>query len=365
MIKSIFKSFITLFYLNFLFIFKNKKKIIFFYHPKKNLTLMHTYYYENLFNQFPKNYKIIYGHSCDHKIGKNYFFLKERLLKYLFNVDYFVCNNICDYFSNNSIKVYIHHNIYDDPWVSSEKEEIMCKRLLNYNYILVSYENSQKRVIEMFRKYKLNNIPEILDTGYFKLDYFMKDNKKNFYDKKDSILIAPTGIDGFPELSIIKKLENIINKLISLTDFKIILRPHPRDRANPLILKTKNNFINEDRFIFDISENYIETFSRSKLMITDMSGTAYTYAYINLSPVIFFSMSENYLSKNGYKNHDFYINREKIGKVILNESELIKSINFLIENTDNYNKKILQLRKNMKYFMKSKERVIEIFDGFN
>ena len=100
-------------------------------------------------------------------------------------------------------------------------------------------------------------------------------------------------------------------------------------------------------------------------MITDMSGTAYTYAYINLSPVIFFSMSENYLSKNGYKNHDFYINREKIGKVILNESELIKSINFLIENTDNYNKKILQLRKNMKYFMKSKERVIEIFDGFN
>ena len=241
----------------------------------------------------------------------------------------------------------------------------MCKRLLNYNYILVSTENSQKRVIEMFRKYKLNNIPEILDTGYFKLDYFMKDNKKNFYDKKDSILIAPTGIDGFPELSIIKKLENIINKLISLTDFKIILRPHPRDRANPLILKTKNNFINEDRFIFDISENYIETFSRSKLMITDMSGTAYTYAYINLSPVIFFSMSENYLSKNGYKNHDFYINREKIGKVILNESELIKSINFLIENTDNYNKKILQLRKNMKYFMKSKERVIEIFDGFN
>tara|TARA_B100000989_G_scaffold164030_1_gene122549 strand:+ start:12448 stop:13428 length:981 start_codon:yes stop_codon:yes gene_type:complete len=326
---------------------------------------MHTYYYESLFNQFPKQYKIIYGHSCDHNIGKNYFFLKERLLKYLFNVDYFVCNNICDYFSSNSIKIYIHHNIYDDPWVSSEKEEIMCKRLLNYNYILVSYENSQKRVIEMFRKYKLNNIPKILDTGYFKLDYFMKDSKKNFYDKKDSILIAPTGIDGFPELSIIKKLENIINELISQTNFKIILRPHPRDRANPQILKTKNIFSNEDRFIFDISENYIETFSRSKLMVTDMSGTAYTYAYINLSPVIFFSMSENYLSKNGYKNHDFYVNREKIGKVILNESELIKSINFLIENSDNYNKKILQLRKNMKYFMKSKERVIEIFDGFN
>ena len=326
---------------------------------------MHTYYYESLFNQFPKQYKIIYGHSCDHNIGKNYFFLKERLLKYLFNVDYFVCNNICDYFSSNSIKVYIHHNIYDDPWVSSEKEEIMCKRLLNYNYILVSYENSQKKVIEMFRKYELNNIPEILDTGYFKLDYFIKDSKKNLYDKKDSILIAPTGIDGFPELSIIKKLENIINELISQTNFKIILRPHPRDRANPQILKTKNIFSNEDRFIFDISENYIETFSRSKLMITDMSGTAYTYAYINLSPVIFFSMSENYLSKNGYKNHDFYVNREKIGKVILNESELIKSINFLIENSDNYNKKILQLRKNMKYFMKSKERVIEIFDGFN
>ena len=326
---------------------------------------MHTYYYESLFSQFPEKYKIIYGHNCDHNVGKNYFFLKERLLKYLFNVDYFVCNNICDYFSNNSIKVYFHHNIYDDPWVSADKEEIMCKRLIKYNYIFVAYENSKKKVIKMFEKYNLNNKPEIIETGYVKLDYLINYNKKNASDKKDSILIAPTGIDGFPELSIIKKLENIINILISQTDLKIVLRPHPRDRIHPLILKIKNKFLNEDRFMFDISENYIETFSRSKLMVTDMSGTAYTYAYINLSPVIFFSMSENYLLKNDYINHDFYLNRNKIGKVILDESELIKSIDFLIENSGNYNKEIFKLRKNMKYFMKSNDRVIEIFDKFN
>jgi len=363
-IKSITKSLITLFYLNCIFLLKNKRKIIFFYHPKKNLTLMHTYYYENLFSQFPKQYKIVYGHTCDHKIGKNYFFLKERLLKYLFNVDYFVCNNICDHFSSNSIKIYIHHNIYDDPWVSFEKEEIMCKRLLKYNCIFVSYENSKKKVIEMFKKYNLNNIPEIFETGYIKLDYFINDKKNDLTNKKDSILIAPTGIDGFPELTIIKKLENIINILISHTDLKIILRPHPRDRIHPLILKIKNNFSNEDRFTFDVSENYIETFSRAKLMLTDMSGTAYTFAYINLTPVIFFSVSENYLSKNNYKNHDFYLNRNKIGKVIFDESELIESINYLTENSKNFNNEIFRLRSEIKYFMKSKERIIEIFQEF-
>jgi len=363
-IRSITKSLLTLFYLNFIFLFKNKKKIIFFYHPKKNLTLMHTYYYENLFTQFPKQYRIIYGHVCDHKIGKNYFFLKERLLKYLFNVDYFVCNNICDHFSSNSIKIYIHHNIYDDPWVSFEKEEIMCNRLLKYNCIFVSYENSKKKVIEMFKKYKLDNTPQIFETGYVKLDYFINDNKKVLTNKKDSILIAPTGIDGFPELTIINKLENIINLLIFQTDLKIILRPHPRDRIHPLILKIKNRFSNEDKFTFDVSENYIETFSRAKLMLTDMSGTAYTFAYINLTPVIFFSVSESYLLKNNYKNHDFYLNRNKIGKVISHETELIESINFLTKNSKNYNNEIFKLRNKMKYFMKSKERVIEIFNRF-
>ena len=152
--------------------------------------------------------------------------------------------------------------------------------------------------------------------------------------------------------------------MISHTDIKIILRPHPRDRIHPLILKIKNNFSNEDRFTFDVSENYIETFSRAKLMLTDMSGTASTFAYINLTPVIFFSVSENYLSKNNYKNHDFYLNRNKIGKVIFDESELIESINYLTENSKNFNNEIFRLRSEIKYFMKSKERIIEIFKEF-
>ena len=107
-------KFLIHFHLNLIFfLIKNKnKKIIFFYHPKKNGTLTHTYYFENLFQKFPNNFKIFFGHNCNKDIGKKYFFIKEGFLKYLFNIDYFSCNNICDIFPPKTIKIYFHHNIF-------------------------------------------------------------------------------------------------------------------------------------------------------------------------------------------------------------------------------------------------------------
>ena len=42
--------------------FKAKKKIIFFYHPRKLLTHNNMYYIEDLLNQFDEKYLILYGH---------------------------------------------------------------------------------------------------------------------------------------------------------------------------------------------------------------------------------------------------------------------------------------------------------------
>ena len=47
-----------------------KKKIIFFYHPKKSLTLMHKFYIEDLLEDFTENYSVIYGHEVNKNIGK-------------------------------------------------------------------------------------------------------------------------------------------------------------------------------------------------------------------------------------------------------------------------------------------------------
>ncbi len=238
----------------------------------------------------------------------------------------------------------------------------MCKRLINYNYIFVANKDSQIKVLEMFDKYELTKIPNIYDTGYVKLDYILENFKKNINNKKKSILIAPTGIDGFPELTMKNKIKIIIERLIKETDKDIILRPHPRDRKHPIFNEIKKVFFNNQRFIFDETENYIETYIKSEIMITDMSGTAYTFAYINLCPVIFFSLSENYLKLNKYDNYKFYLNREKIGSVIFNEKDLLNSINFLMENKLKYQNKIMSLRNEMRYFGKSTKRLIDIFN---
>jgi len=57
-----------------------KKKIIFFYHPKKSLTLMHKFYIEDLLEDFTENYSVIYGHEVNKNIGKKNYLLNRAIL---------------------------------------------------------------------------------------------------------------------------------------------------------------------------------------------------------------------------------------------------------------------------------------------
>ena len=152
---------------------------------------------------------------------------------------------------------------------------------------------------ETFLKYHFIKKPKIIEVGYAKLDYLLEKIENKKIDKK-SILIAPTGINGFPELTIINKVEKIIRELLDKTNLNIILRPHPSDRNNKKYLHIKNQFINNQRFVYDLSENYFDTYSESKLMITDLSGTAYTFSFLTLSPVIFLSLNEKKIKENEY-----------------------------------------------------------------
>ena len=71
------KSLCSVIVINILIIYFKfkKKKIIFFYHPRKLLTFIHTFYIEDLFNDLDKNIILIYGHTSHGKINGNYFFI--------------------------------------------------------------------------------------------------------------------------------------------------------------------------------------------------------------------------------------------------------------------------------------------------
>ena len=82
----------------------NKKKIVFFYHPRKLLTFMHQFYIEDLLEDMSENYSVIYGHEVNINIGKKYFYIKQVYLKFILNIDLFISNNICDIFPPGSKK---------------------------------------------------------------------------------------------------------------------------------------------------------------------------------------------------------------------------------------------------------------------
>ena len=366
MISSIIFNLVNVVKINLLILLLKlkKKKIIFFYHPKKDLTLIHNYYIEHIFKDYPGKYHIFYGHDTEFKIGKNYFYIKQGYLKFILWVDIFISNNICNNFPTNSKKIYIHHNLYDDPWVSRIKEREMCQRLLKYDFILVGTNESMIRVNEMFLRYNFNSKPIIKEVGYAKLD-FLLDRLKNNNKKKDSILIAPTLINNFLELTIIDKIEKIIDNLLIETNFLIILRPHPTDRKNSKYVYLKEKYKENIRFSFDVSENYFDTYSRSKLMITDMSGTAYTFAFLVLSPVIFLSIDEKKIDENEYTNYNFYLNRNKIGKVIFDGKEILNTIESIFKDYTLYEKNIFKLRGNMKYLNKTKSEIQNFIENLS
>jgi len=359
-IFSIFRNILSVFIISIVILINKilKKKIIFFYHPQEKLTLIHNYYIEDLFEDFDENFCIIYGHRLKKNLGKKYFYIKQGYIRYLINVDYFISNNICDVFIKKAKKIYMHHNIYDDPWVPKNKEEQMCKRLSFYDYIFLSSEKSLQMTNQMFNEHKINNKPKLIEIGYPKIDFlFSKLNKEE--NKEKNILIAPTQIDGFPEFTIANHLKDLFTILLDNTNYNIIFRPHPRDRNNNIIKKLIINFEENKRFNYDTSENYIDTYSKSYLLITDISGTAYTYAFLTSSPVIFIMPNESKLASYNYDKLNFFLDRNKIGKTINSTKEILQNIKFVEKNYNLFNKSIELLRKDMKFFGKSKEKFKE------
>ena len=339
----------------------SKNKIIFIYHPSRSLTLNHKDYLDDLFNSFEKNYLIIYGHQKNDVNEKNYFFINHGLLlNWIFKVDIFLSTNICDVFTKNSIKIYMHHDIYDTPLVSEDKQKELFKRIKKYDHIFLPNNVSVNMFQNFFKKNNNNknsSLPELIETGYLKLDFLHKKKESYKINEKKHIIIAPTNFIAFPHLAIDDYLEKMIEILINKTDSHIIYRPHPSNKNHPKTLKILEKFKNNKKFSFDDSIDYFENYIKSYCMITDLSGTAYTYAFFTNQPVIFFSKNEQLIKDFNYYKLSYFKDRNKIGVIAKNINQIINSLTNIKDVMIETNNSISNLKKNMIYFGKSKERI--------
>ena len=365
-----FKSLISVIFINIIIIYSriNKKKIIFYYHSRKLTTGIHTYYIEDLFKGYHQHFILIYGHEAKNSLGKNYFFIKEGYLRFLLKVEIFISSNICDKFIKGSKRVYLNHHLYDSPLVSFEKEQKLCERLSLYDIIFLSSQDLIQLYNEMFNRYNSSpkiKLPVLKEIGYPKFDFLQKKIKNISKNQENNVLIAPTNIDGYPKFSLINNLKELIDELFSKTDLNIIFRPHPSDRHKPKILQIKNFFETNSKFSYDISDDYSLVYSKSMCLLTDISDAAYMFAFSTMRPVVFFSNQnlDNFINaKEGkiklynYCNLKYFINREKIGIIINQDTSTSEKISKLRYELKKYELSISKLKKDIKYLGQSMER---------
>tara|TARA_B100002003_G_scaffold50167_1_gene45280 strand:- start:2678 stop:3835 length:1158 start_codon:yes stop_codon:yes gene_type:complete len=356
----------------FLKIKKSNNKIIFFYFPVKA-------YYQNIIDiseHLKKNKKIdlflIYNNSSQEilKNNKNSYFLDINYLKFipfskflLKKVNLFISSYVNYVFLPESKNIYICHDIADSPMVNANQEKKLFLSLAKLHYIFLSSSN----VVEYFRNkflqfgHNVNDIPELINTGYLKLDKVMKELRR-IKNTKNHILLAPTFSRQMKSYNMSSKLDVIINNILKKGE-KVIFRPHPLDltlKGNfKKIKKIVEKYENNSNFFYDNSHSYMDSYSRAKMLITDFSGTAYTFAYSTLRPVIFFSKNENKFAKTKIADLFYYRDRAFVGLVSQNINQLLNSI-AKINKRKEYNKnKIFNLRKKrIKYVKVSLDQTI-------
>lgn len=361
---------IKIFFLTFINVFKifmisfsryyknNANRFIFFYFPIKA-------YQENLIelinvlNNKPNiNVYVIYNSlaSDELKLKKNSLFIDFGYLRFipfvnflLSKINLLISSYVIYVFLPNTKNIYISHDIYDTPMVNKKIEKKLFLELSKLDYIFVSSKIVKKYFQNTFKKFlKINkNIKaKLVNTGYLKLDHVSR-VLKNKKSKASHILIAPTAINHYKNINLSLNISNIIHLLIK-KEYKIIYRPHPMDLTKrgdtKLVDQIIKKFHSYENFEIDTSTSYLASYSKSKLLITDFSGTAYTYSFSTNKPVIFFSSNDAKL-QSSLKKLYYFQDRKKIGYIANSLEDLVNKLNKLCKKKNMLKNSIIKLKK--------------------
>ena len=370
----------SVFFINLLIKFKkffNKKLIvIFFYFPVKS-------YQDNILELIDtikkeKNIEVILGYNLGSSTEvKNYekaFFVNLGYLKFIKQVDIFLSSYVVYDFPDSVNKIYINHDIYDTPMVDVEKERNLIKTLNKCDYIFLSSEISISALHKKIDYYKEDEIdnkkPLLINTGYLKLDH-VHEKLKSDKSVENSILLAPTLSSMLKDYNLDEDLDSIIKEILNKSNFKIIYRPHPVDIVNPAKRLIINNiyekYKNDKNFNLDSNTSYLDSYKKSKILITDFSGTAYTYAFSKLRPIIFYSKNKNKLIKSNFNDLYYFKDRLKVGRIVQNIDNLNEEIYSINKEFEFYSNQISVLRsERIKFFKNSiKQNILNLKNILN
>jgi hypothetical protein len=183
----------------------------------------------------------------------------------------------------------------------------------------------------------------IRQTGYFKLDAPI--NKYRDTESEKLVVFAPTpnDISGNKDSPLWVSAKTVNAYAIRLLralcqafpDYKIVFKPY-KDEIESVVKEINENLSGYDNFVVDYcGGNYWELYSKAKVMISDFSSTAYTFALGIGRPVIFFSPNEEDLPEL-IRGAAYCQNRDLVGRVAKSVDEVLESMHFIINNYDQY-----------------------------
>lgn len=265
--------------------------------------------------------------------------------------------------------------LYDYQFVSSKfvLEQVLYEASLN------GYINKKSSNIDsLISNYKLNMYKDVvyekLDTqrivdritlvhaGYSKIDKYVKNNQDK--EPEEIIVYAPTPNDvrnkkaWLPLMSINQHGIDIVGQLCkSFPEHTIVFKPYI-DENKDIVERIINSNKHYPNFLLVNDENTMELYSKTKIMVSDLSSTAFTFSLSTLRPTIFYSPSEDLIDTQIVDHGNYIHNREKIGVVTTNLDSLVSEIKKALKNMEIISLQIKKLRDEYLFNVLSSEEVI-------
>ncbi len=188
---------------------------------------------------------------------------------------------------------------------------------------------------------KKRGLPEklLLKTGLTYYDVMLEEIKKlpKFEKKNPVVLVAPT----WKEYSIINRFGvDFFKSLLKNSSYDVILRPHPQTYVSfpELIKNIEDTFASEPRMSIDKNPSGTESMAKADLMISDLSGVIWDFAFLYSKPVLL--LKTDFDSIEGFEgselDHEMWEMKERarLGKIFdENDVENISEIvNDLLKN---------------------------------
>lgn len=228
--------------------------------------------------------------------------------------------------------------------------DIHTYKLFSFDYYDAVYcagpgQVKSLRVLESLRGTRPKELPQL---GCPYLDGLVERARKAAPPEAGTVIVAPTwGRNG-----LLTRTGAMIPKMLAQVGFRVILRPHPQSFVSEpeLMEKLAQELAPFDNIEWDRQPDGFASLARAQLMVSDISGVIFDFAFVFLRPVV--SVGAGPL-KDGFEAweipHEAWEMSalDTLGKRILpgDEKTVVDVVRFLLASEDRAREKILSLRE--------------------